>query len=159
MFFSAIISAVGVHGVASFQVSNWLSMHIFFATLYFGGSLVMALCTLISDYTNPDFGNTFCRFIRKAVGLATLIMLLALCLVIFFHIIGAGDCSDSVCLHWQFVNAILEICVFTCLMSFYVSFIPEFKGWHVSLTIEKLDDKFSGGDALEETLLNGVLDA
>jgi hypothetical protein len=47
MVVAAFISAIGAHGVASFQAHNGLAIHLFFAGLFFVGGMVAVLMSIV----------------------------------------------------------------------------------------------------------------
>ena len=146
MVVAAFVSAIGGHGVASFQAHHGMPIHLFFACLFFGGGSVVSTMSLVTDYYCPAFGKPSMRLLRKVLGVFVLLMMATMGFIGNFKIThspcwdverGSGCVDSSSYLHWQFVNAWFEIGVFVGLLSFYVTFLPEFKGWKVRIYIER----------------------
>ena len=144
MLVSALTSAIGGHGVASFQWSNGWQAHLVFAGLFFGGGCVVAGASLVTDHHCPNFGTPTMRALRKLLGVLATGMLLALCVIAGVKIVGV-DCklaADSAkCMtefkSYQFTNSVLELSVMACLLGNYTTFLPEFTGWKFKLSITR----------------------
>jgi len=149
MVIAAFTSAIGAHGVASFQAHNGLPIHLLFAALFFGGGCVVTLAVITTDYYCQDFGTKSMRALRKLLATCVSVQLLVMCYIGWFKVMqdpcfgdvdnpcneGEGDWDDYN--RWQFINAVLEVSVFACLLSTYVTFVPELKGWSVVVTIKR----------------------
>ncbi|GMI14854.1 hypothetical protein TrLO_g12328 [Triparma laevis f. longispina] len=136
MVMSSFVSAIGAHGVASFQAHNWMTVHLFFAFLFFGGGSLVVVCAVTTDYYCSSFGTALMRNYRRFAAAVVGCCLTALCTLAVLFIPPGGEC-DKTCQKFQFINAILEITVMVLMLSFYVSFIPEFQGWKFKVIIER----------------------
>ncbi|GMH98413.1 hypothetical protein TrVE_jg1011 [Triparma verrucosa] len=136
MVVSTFVSAIGAHGVASFQAHNWMLVHLFFAFLFFGGGLLVVGSVVVTDHFCSGFGTVLMRNYRRFAAVMVGCCLASMGVVAVLFVGLGGECGD-VCQKAQFVNAVFEITVMVLMLSFYVSFIPEFRGWKFRVIIER----------------------
>ena len=85
------------------------------------------------------------RNLRKCLVTVIFLFLAALC-GIFLFVIHPRDCMNDGVMgscgiaeyqKWPFMQAVLEIIIFACLLSIYGTFLPDLHGWRVKLVIER----------------------
>mmetsp|Transcript_20341 Transcript_20341/g.24694 ORF Transcript_20341/g.24694 Transcript_20341/m.24694 type:complete len:249 (-) Transcript_20341:387-1133(-) len=136
----AIISAIGGHGVASFQASADLSVHLSFAGFFFGGSWFYLLITVYIDRKVPEAANKKAILLRQVVVALSAISLAAMCGTWYFKVRPLEWPYSEKENGYLVVVAYMEIALFFTIMSVYLTFVLDFSKFHLHVTVHRDDD-------------------
>ena len=130
---SALISAVGGHGVAAWQASANLQIHLFFAAVFFAFTLFIMVIQVVLDYKCKVTGlGTRLRQINAflAIGSLGIMAIQGLLVLIKYDI-------SNVPRSWIFPMSMFELVFIGTSLGVYSTFFPDFKGLNITISVTK----------------------
>ena len=130
---SALISAIGGHGVAAWQASANVQIHLFFAGVFFAFTLFIAVIQVVLDYKCKvtSLGARL-RQINAVLALGSLgtMAIQGLLVLIKYDI-------RNVPRSWIFPMSMFELIFVGASLGVYATFFPDFKGLNITISVTK----------------------
>ncbi|GMH51297.1 hypothetical protein TL16_g05041 [Triparma laevis f. inornata] len=153
---SALISAVGGHGVAAWQASANVQIHLFFAGVFFAFTLFICVIQVVLDFKVGIVGlGARLRQLNAVLALGSLgtMAIQGLIILIKYDI---GNVPRS----WIFPMSVLELIFVGSSLGVYATFFPEFKGLNITLSVttqgEGVDSSFEERSKARSESMNSV---